>query len=84
MATKNDSLSSSDDSSEEIFQMVFPYNAVEYFDEFPNDVMKIKMNEFADALRQKEHTCVYIGGYIVGWCGYEICENNDDPKSALD
>jgi hypothetical protein len=80
MATENDF----DFSDEETFQMVFPYNAVNYFDEYPNDLMKIKMKDFSDTLKQQGHTCVYVGGYIVGWCGYDICENNDDPKPALD
>jgi hypothetical protein len=70
--------------------MKFPYNAVQYFDEFDDEIMKVKITEHADGLKQKGHTCVHIGSYYVGWCGYDICENNNaersgnEPKSALD
>lgn len=73
-----------DEYHDAVHEMKFPYNAVEYFDEFDDDIMKLKMKECADTLHHKGHTCVHIGSYYVGWCSYEICENNNDPKSALD
>lgn len=53
---------------------------VRYFDHL--DDSKQKMDDFENTLKQQGHTCVHAFHEMVGWCGYDICENN--PKPALD
>ena len=77
---------STQDEDEQFYITLPPYNAVENFDEMEVDAETINMNirQFADSLKNKGHTCPYMGSYYVGWCGHDICEDNDDPKPALD
>lgn len=77
---------STQDDDEDFYINIPRYNAVENFDdelELDFEAMNIRMKQFADNLRNKGHVCPYIGSYYVGWCGHDICENND-PKPALD